>query len=104
MPSGGGLHLFFNPNVIPCGPPAAPPPEMGPIVSSGVIHAAFFGAGYIMRSVELRGRVHLSRVQMVIRGLKCQWRHPTRYWAVRLEMEYSLRRQVMPKYTHHLMV
>jgi hypothetical protein len=30
MSSGGGLHLFFNPNVIPCGPPAAPPPEVGP--------------------------------------------------------------------------
>src|SRR5579871_150493 len=30
MPSGGPLHLFFNPNVIPCGPPAAPPPEVGP--------------------------------------------------------------------------
>jgi hypothetical protein len=30
MSSGGGLHLFFNPNVIPCGPPAAPTLEVGP--------------------------------------------------------------------------
>jgi hypothetical protein len=30
MPSGGGLHLFFNVNQIPCGPPAPPPPEVGP--------------------------------------------------------------------------
>jgi hypothetical protein len=28
--SGDGLGLFFNINQIPCGPPAAPPPEVGP--------------------------------------------------------------------------
>jgi hypothetical protein len=29
MASGDGLGLFFNRNMIPCGPPAAPPPEIG---------------------------------------------------------------------------
>jgi hypothetical protein len=54
MPSGGPLHLFFNPNVIPCGPPLPPPPEVGPLTPSSIIGGmalALGGTGTIDLSV-----------------------------------------------------